>query len=256
MIQLSEIPYRAPKNLDRAKMEAQTEKWVEKIGELQTILYGERKHSLLIVFQGMDGSGKDGVTRALFQGCSPAGVRVVAYKKPTEEEFAHDFLWRIHKHAPEKGFIQVFNRSHYEDVLIQRVHKWIDEERVTKRIAAINAFEELLQFDNNTTILKFYMHISHEKQLEKLQERIDLPQDNWKHGLDDWKETKLWEEYMKAYEYLFSRCTVPWHILPCDQKWYRNYLAVKTVYETLKNLNMQLPTLKPADIAAVDALKK
>jgi polyphosphate kinase 2 (PPK2 family) len=136
----------------------------------------------------MDASGKDGTTRRVFGACSPAGINVVAFKKPSEEEFAHDFLWRIHQHAPAKGMVQVFNRSHYEDVLIQRVHKWISEEHAKKRLESINAFEELLEYDNNTRVLKFYLHISREKQKEELLERLEEPHKNWKHNPNDLKE--------------------------------------------------------------------
>ena len=154
MIKLSEIDTRAPEGLEKKSSVKERKELSRTLGELQHLLYAEGKHSLLVVFQGMDSSGKDGATREVFKYCSPSGIKTKGYGKPTDEEFAHDFLWRVHKQCPGKGEIKVFNRSHYEDVLIQRVHKWIDEEHVTKRINAINAWEELLQFDNNTTILK------------------------------------------------------------------------------------------------------
>lgn len=243
MIKLSKISTKAPEDLKKKKIEAATEEIAKKIGDLQHILYAEKKHSLLVILQGMDASGKDGTTRAVFQGCSPGAVWVEAFKKPTEDEFAHDFLWRVHKVVPPKGIIQVFNRSHYEDILIQRVHGWIDEDKVKKRMKAINAFEELLEFDNNTTVLKFYMHISKERQQEKLQERIDEAEKNWKHNDGDWQEAKLWNEYMKAYEYAINHSDIPWYIVPSDSRWYRNYFVAQKVLERLEALHLKLPTL-------------
>jgi PPK2 family polyphosphate:nucleotide phosphotransferase len=250
MIKLSDFSTHAPKNVDKDAIKEATKKYAKRIGELITLLQAERKRSVLIVLQGIDGSGKDGTTKAIFADTSPAYVRVHAYKKPTEEEFAHDFLWRIHKHAPEKGYVSVFNRSHYEDVLIQRVHGWIDENRVQNRIEAINAFEKLLQFDNNTLIIKFYMHLSFDEQFEELKDRVKDPAKNWKHSEGDWEERKLWSEYMKVYEDTINRTNgIEWHILPCDQEWYRAYFATKTVCEALENLNMKSPTLSDLELA-------
>ena len=165
-------------------------------------------------------------------------------KKPTDEEFAHDFLWRVHKLTPGRGEITIFNRSHYEDILIQRVHKWIDKDRVDMRVDAINSWERLLIEDNNTIILKFYMHISPERQEEKLQERIDNPQKNWKHNDGDWEERKYWNDYMKCYEDVFKRCNVsPWIIAPVDSRWYRDYFIAKKVLKALESLDITLPTI-------------
>jgi polyphosphate kinase 2 (PPK2 family) len=169
----------------------------------------------------------------VFSDCTIAGLDLVSFKKPTEEEFAHDFLWRVHRWVPQKGMLTIFNRSHYEDILIQRVHGWIDMERVQKRMNAINAFEDLLQFDNNTKIFKFYMHISKEEQLVQLQERIDDPEKRWKHNDGDWKEREHWDQYMEAYEYAINNSTTPWHICPVDQRWYRNYFIAKTLADNL-----------------------
>lgn len=216
---------------------------VQRIGELQRMMYAEKKHSLLVIFQGMDAAGKDGATRKVFRECSPTGINAYSFKKPTEKEFGHDFLWRVHKEAPEKGYIQVFNRSHYEDILIQRVHKWIDEDRVKKRMDAINAFEELLVFDNNTTVMKFYMHISPDRQKEKLQERIDDPTKNWKHNDNDWKERELWDEYRRCYEDVINWSSIPWIIAPVDQRWYRDHFIAKKVLKKMESLNMKLPVL-------------
>jgi PPK2 family polyphosphate:nucleotide phosphotransferase len=249
-IKLSKISCLPPKGIDKEKIEKKTIELVEKIGELQHKLYAEGKRSLLIVLQGMDASGKDGATKSVFDGCNPTGIDVVAFKKPTEDEFAHDFLWRVHKVTPRKGNIMVFNRSHYEDILIQRVHKWISEDKVKKRMKAINAFETLLQDDADTTVLKFYMHISPERQQEKLQERIDDPTKHWKHKAADWEENNHWDEYMRCYEYAINESEVPWHIAPCDKRWYRNYAIATVIYETLKKMNPKLPVLDNIDVPA------
>jgi PPK2 family polyphosphate:nucleotide phosphotransferase len=243
MIKLSEISTLPPKNIKEDDAKDDLQDMAEKIGKLAEIMYAEKKHSLLVVLQGMDSSGKDGTTEKVFERCSPASVCAYSFKKPTPEEFAHDFLWRVHKQAPEKGKIKIFIRSHYEDILIQRVHKWIDEDQVSKRINAINAFEELLVSDNNTTILKFYMHLSHERQGEKLQERIDEPDKNWKHNPGDWEERKLWDKYIEVYEDAINRSKIAWIIAPVDQRWYRNYFIAKKVLQTLESLEMKLPRI-------------
>ncbi len=244
MIRLNDISTKAPKGLDKDAIKDETKDIAKRIADLQYKMMAEKKHSILVIFQGMDSSGKDGATKNVFGECGPAGVNVYSFKKPTEEEFAHDFLWRVHKLAPAEGMIQIFNRSHYEDILIQRVHGWIDEEKVNRRIAAINAFEENLVHDNNTTILKFYMHLSKSRQKEKLQERIDVPRKNWKHNANDWKEREHWDKYMECYEDAINRCNaIPWIIAPVDQRWYRNYFIAQKVLETLEKLNPKFPPL-------------
>lgn len=244
MIKLVDFSTRAPENFNKKETKTELDKIAQEIGELTRIMEAEKKQSLLIVLQGMDTSGKDGATRQVFKYCSPTVVQAYSFKKPTDDEFAHDFLWRVHKQAPPKGTIKVFIRSHYEDVLIQRVHKWIDENQVNNRIKAINAFEELLIDDNQTTILKFYMHLSKEKQLEKLQERIDDPEKQWKHNPGDWEERNFWESYMICYEDVINRSSIPWDIVPVDQRWYRNYHIAKVIRDQLVALNMKKPLLK------------
>jgi PPK2 family polyphosphate:nucleotide phosphotransferase len=243
-MKLKSISTCAPENMDKKATKELTKELVDKIGELQNLLYATRKHSVLIVLQGMDASGKDGTTRGLFQESSTAGVSAIAYKKPTEEEFAHDFLWRIHKQVPEKGFIKVFIRSHYEDILIQYVRGWIDAKKRDRRMANINAFEELLEDDGNTLVLKFFLHISPEQQVEKLQERIDDPRKHWKHNDGDWDERQHWDDYQAAYEYVLDNSSIKWHIIPADHEWYRDYLVAKIVCEALEDLNMQYPPLQ------------
>ena len=244
MIKLSDYSTRPPKEVDKKAIKQKTEKFAERLGELHQLLLAEGKHSVLVLFQGMDASGKDGAVKKVFRHCTHNNINVYSFKKPTEEEFAHDFLWRVHKKVPAKGNIQVFNRSHYEDVLIQRVHAWIDEEKYNKRIKAINAFEELLQFDGNTLIFKFYLHLSYDQQAIELQERIDEREKNWKHNANDWKEREHWDEYMRCYEDVLNQSLVPWTITPVDERWYRDYIVAKTIVEGMEALNMQYPSLE------------
>ncbi|MCB0686748.1 MAG: polyphosphate kinase [Saprospiraceae bacterium] len=243
MIKLSEISTVAPEDLSKKPTIKKRDKLTRKLGELQHLLYAEDKRSILVVFQGMDASGKDGATRKVFRYCSPSGVWAYGFKKPSDEEFDHDFLWRVHKLVPRKGHIQIFNRSHYEDVLIQRVHHWIDETQVAKRMEAINSFEKLLEFDNRTKVVKFYMHVSRERQKEKLQERIDDPSKNWKHNAADWEEAKLWDEYRKAYEDAINGSSIPWVIVPSDQRWYRDYFVARHLVKVMQEFDMKLPVL-------------
>lgn len=249
MIKIADISSKPPKDAKKGDYKKKFEKLTERIAELQYKLYAQEKYSLLVVFQGMDSSGKDGTTRKVFAEVPPYGINVKGYGKPTDVEFAHDFLWRVHKETPAKGMIKVFNRSHYEDILIQRVHKWIDEKRVDARIKAINAFEELLEADNNTIVLKFFLHLSFERQGEKLQERIDTPYKNWKHNDGDWKERKHWDEYMRCYNEVFNRCnSIPWNIIPADEQWYRNFLVAEKVVEALEALPLECPLLNKEEL--------
>ena len=244
-IKLSDISTRAPKDMDKVATKEITEKIVEELDELQNLLFAEGKHSVLVVIQGMDGSGKDGVIRNVMGNMNPQGVTVKSYKAPTAEELSHDFLWRIHSHTPAKGMIQVFNRSHYEDILITRVHKWCDDETAAKRIDAINNFESLLQEHNNTHILKFYLHVSPEEQHERLSERLKDETKMWKYNEKDFDEAKLWDNYMEMYEEAFNKCNKPeWTIVPADQNWYKEYIIASQLRDLLKGLNMQFPGLK------------
>jgi len=244
-IKLSSLDPRAPKDLDKQDTKAATEKILVELDELQNLLYAEGKHSVLIVIQGMDGSGKDGVIRNVLGNMNPQGVMVKSYKAPTAEELSHDFLWRIHHHAPAKGMIQVFNRSHYEDILVTRVHKWCDDETARKRMAAINDFERLLQEHNNTHILKFYLHVSPEEQHERLSERLKEPAKMWKYNEKDFDEAKLWDIYMEMYEDCFAHCNKPeWTIVPADQNWYKESIIARALRDLLKGLDMQFPGMK------------
>lgn len=244
-IKLSEISNRAPQGFDKEATKIKTQAIIAELDELQNLLYAEGKHSILIVLQGMDGSGKDGVIRNALGNMNPQGVTVTSFKAPTAEELSHDFLWRLHRHTPLKGMIQVFNRSHYEDILVTRVHKWCDDKTAKKRMKAINDFEELLQEHNSTHILKFYLHISREEQHERLSERMKNPAKMWKYNAKDFEEAKLWDTYMKMYEDCFNNCNrPPWTIVPADQNWYKEFLIASQLHDLLKSLNMQFPGLK------------
>ncbi|MFN8373898.1 MAG: polyphosphate kinase 2 family protein [Anaerolineae bacterium] len=214
-----------------------------RFAELQEILYAQGTQSLLVVLQAMDTGGKDGTIEAAFRDINPQGMIVASFKQPTSDELAHDFLWRVHKQTPAKGQIVVFNRSHYEDVLVVRVNNFVPKERWTKYYDHINAFEKVLA-DNGTRILKFYLHISKEEQKERLQARLDDPTKHWKFAIGDLKTREQWDEYMRAYEVLLSKCNTeyaPWHIVPANRKWYRNLVITKMIVEALESMDLQYP---------------
>ena len=244
-IKLSAISTAAPKKLDKEKIKEETRQILEELDELQNLLYAEHKHSVLLVIQGMDASGKDGVIKNVTGTLNPQGCMVHSFKAPTTEESEHDFLWRIHRYAPGKGMIQVFNRSHYEDILIQRVHQWIDDKTAHKRMEAINDFEKLLTVHNSTQIIKCYLHVSAEEQQQRLLERTEDPRKMWKYNENDQKEAKLRKKYIDVYEDAFNHCNyVPWLIVPADQNWYKEYLVALTLRDTLKSLKMKYPRIK------------
>ncbi|MEL7021009.1 MAG: PPK2 family polyphosphate kinase [Bacteroidota bacterium] len=244
MIKLKNYSTKPPKDADKATIKAATKRYAKRIGELKNLLVAEGKHSLLVVFQGMDASGKDGAVKNTFEYCTHNNISVHSFKKPTEEEMRHDFLWRVHQQAPGKGEIKIFNRSHYEEVLIQRVHGWITDKQVDLRFDSINAFEKTLQYDANTIILKFYLHLSYDQQAIELQERIDEHDKHYKHNPGDWEERKHWKKYMAAYEDVLNRSAIPWVITPVDNRWYRDYIVSKTVCEALEALDMKWPSLE------------
>lgn len=242
-INLSKIPTTAPADLDKGQARKITKKRAERIAELHQQLVAEGKHSVLVILQGMDASGKDGAMRNVFGECTPFGLRAVGWKKPTELEFAHDFLWRIHKECPAKGEMVIFNRSHYEDVLIQRVHGWIDEKTVDKRIESINAFEKLLSYDGKTLILKFYLHLSKDEQEQQLLERVNELEKYFKHNDGDWEEREHWDKYRAAYEDVLNRSEIPWNIVGVDNRWYRDYVMTEIIVDALEGLGMEWPEL-------------
>lgn len=231
-----------------------TEKNLARIVELQEALYAEHKHAVLVIFQGMDASGKDGTIKSLAGAMNPQGVHAISFKSPTQEELDHDFLWRIHKAVPAKGEVVVFNRSHYEDVLIARVDNLVPEEEWESRYDKINAFEKTLS-DSGTHILKFFLHISKDEQLERFRERVENPAKHWKFNEEDLVAREKWDEYQEAYEDALSKCSTddaPWQIIPADKKWFRDYAVSEAVVTYLEGLNIKYPA--PAfDVAAVKA---
>ena len=245
IISLHQTETCTPKDFTKAATKKKTEKLIKKLDDLQNLLYAEKKHSLLIILQGMDCSGKDGVLRNVFNHFNPRNIQVHSFAVPTKEEAAHDFLWRAHKHTPAKGMVQIFNRSYYDDVLETRVHKHCSDAQAKLRMKAINHFEELLKEDNNTTILKFYLHVSKHEQEKRMQERVDNPSKHWKFDADDYKEIALRDEYAKMYEDVFLHCNkIPWTIVPADNNWYKEYIISKTVVETLEGFDMKYPPLR------------
>jgi PPK2 family polyphosphate:nucleotide phosphotransferase len=239
------------KDKEAAKLE--TVKDAEAINTLQDALYAEGKRSLLVVLQGMDTSGKDGTVRGVFNTCGPLGVKVNPFNVPTEDERAHDYLWRIHNVVPGRGFIGIFNRSHYEDVLVVKVRNFAKPEAIERRYDEINNFEKMLS-DNGVKILKFMLHISKDEQAQRLQDRLDDPTKHWKFKTSDLEDRKLWDDFMKAYEIAVQRCSTdhaPWHVVPADRKWVRNAVIGKIVKETLEEMNPKYPPPEGFDPKAV-----
>jgi PPK2 family polyphosphate:nucleotide phosphotransferase len=244
-VKLSEWDPNDKGDFDGGKKEgrAQVAKLNDKLEALQELLYAEHKHKVLIVLQAPDTGGKDGVIRHVFDGVNPQGVKVASFKVPTREELDYDYLWRVHKETPGNGQMVIFNRSHYEDVLVVRVHKLVPPEVWKKRFEQINQFERTLA-ENGTTILKFYLHISLDEQKERLQARLDEPSKNWKFSLGDLEERKLWPAYMQAYEDVLSKTSTayaPWYIVPANRKWYRDLVISSILVDTLEGLKMQFP---------------
>jgi len=231
------------KEWDKKEIKKKTEKMLEEIGELQYKMYAQGKFSVLIVLQGTDASGKDGITKGLLKYCNPIGIEVHSFKKPTELEYAHDFLWRIHNVCPAKGVMQVFIRSHYEDILVPAVGKYIPAEIIEKRYATINTFEKMLE-DNGTRVLKFFLNVSKEAQTARLMERIELKEKHWKHKDGDWATREQFDEYLKVYQQVITRCNeIPWHVAPSDKNWQKLYAVATVVLKALKGLDLQWPEL-------------
>jgi PPK2 family polyphosphate:nucleotide phosphotransferase len=243
-VDLSKIdPNFTAKHKDKASTKNKIKKYTQQLRDLQYHLYAEGKQSLLICLQGLDAAGKDGIINHVLGAMNPQGTRVCGFKIPTKEEAAHDFLWRIEKQVPAKGEVAIFNRSHYEDVLVARVHKIVPEGVWSKRYDFINWFEKEL-VSNGTHILKFFLHISPEKQLKRFQERLDDPARHWKISESDYEEREFWTQYTRAYEDALSKTSTayaPWYIIPSNHKWFRNLAISKIVVEKLESLNMKLP---------------
>jgi len=228
---------------DKKKTKEKTDEILKEIGDLQYQMYAQGKYSLLLLFQGIDASGKDGVVKGLLKYCNPFGIRIHSFKKPTETEMAHDFLWRVHHVTPGKGEMQIFIRSHYEDILVPSVDKYIPEDIIEQRYQLINDFEEQVEH-NQTRVLKFFMNVSKETQKERLMERIELKEKHWKHKDGDLDTREKFDEYMKVYERILNTCNViPWHIVPSDKNWQKLYFVAEIVLKTLKKLDLEWPEL-------------
>ena len=236
IVKLSKIDTRAPEDLTKEDAEPDFEELAKELGDLQELLYAAGTHSVLVVLQGMDTSGKDGSIRNVFKEVDPVGLRVASFKVPTPEELAHDFLWRVHGETPGRGDMVVFNRSHYEDVLIVRVLDLVPRAVWKPRYERITEFERLLK-NANTIVLKFFLHICKHEQAERLREREADPTKAWKLAVGDWEQRRHWDAYQKAYEDALSKCSTdnaPWHIVPADQKWYRNLAVAEAIVERLR----------------------
>jgi PPK2 family polyphosphate:nucleotide phosphotransferase len=219
------------------------QKYVERMAKLQYLLYADGKQSLLVVLQALDAAGKDGVVQHLFTGMNPQGTSVFGFKQPSRSELAHDFLWRAHLPAPSKGQVVIYNRSHYEDVLVVRVHKLVPHSVWSKRYDLINDFERMLA-QNGTRILKFYLHISPEEQLERFKQRLDDPSRHWKISESDYSERELWPKYIEAYDDALARTSTkraPWYVIPANHKWFRNLAISQIVADTMNEMGLKLP---------------
>jgi PPK2 family polyphosphate:nucleotide phosphotransferase len=246
MLRLTDLDPADTTGIEKAAARAETKELNRRLESLQELLYAEGKHKVLIVLQAMDAAGKDGTIRHVFDRVNPQGVKVASFKKPTSKEMAHDYLWRVHEHTPGIGEVTIFNRSHYEDVLIVRVLGLVPEERWSRRYGHIRAFEQLLA-DEGTTILKFYLHITKEEQRARLQARLDDPNKHWKFDVGDLDQRKLWDDYMAAYETAMSETSTdqaPWYVIPAEHKWFRNLVISRILVSTLEGLNMAFPEQK------------
>ena len=244
-IKLSQIdPAYHGKHITEAQAKAETAKHRETITAQQDLMYSEGRHSLLIVLQAMDAGGKDGTVRHAMSTMNPIGTVVTSFKQPSTEDLKHDFLWRVHPHAPARGMVSIFNRSHYEDVLVVRVHNLVPKDVWSARYSAINDFEKLLWRQSGTRIIKFFLYIGKEEQLKRFADRLQDPARNWKISEDDYREREFWNDYRKAYEVVFSKTSTeqaPWYIIPANHKWFRNLAISQIVAGTFEDMGIQTP---------------
>ncbi len=245
------------KHTDEPAARAKLARDIARLAKLQDVLYAEHRHAVLVVLQGMDTSGKDGTVKHVMSGVNPSACEVVPFKVPTAEEAAHDFLWRAHRAAPRRGHITIFNRSHYEDVLVPRVHRTVPREVLRQRYAQINDFERLLA-ENGTLIVKFFLHIAKGEQRRRLLERLEDPDKTWKFSEGDLQERALWDRYTAAYEKLLARCSMPhapWYVIPANHKWHRNLAVASVLVAALEGLGSRYPrpTLSPARVRRLRA---
>ncbi|MBD98800.1 MAG: polyphosphate kinase [Verrucomicrobia bacterium] len=244
MKKLIEISAMPPNYLTKKECKEQLTVFHKQLFKLQNRFYADGRFGMLIILQGMDTSGKDGTIRHVMSCINPMGLQVKSFKKPTEEEQQHDFLWRVYPHIPAKSMIQVFNRSYFEDILVPSVNNTINEERINHRYKLINQIEEHL-LKNDIHVIKFFLHISKEEQAERIRERLTEPHKRWKYDVEDKNAAKKWNDYEKIYDQIISDCThVPWNIIPADKRWYRNYKVAKTLVEYLEKLNLKYPQPK------------
>ena len=244
-----------PSTNPRPTAKEETEHFLKKLTRQQALLYAEHKHSVLIVLQAMDAGGKDGTIKHVFSSVNPQGVSVVSFKQPTPVELAHDFLWRVHPHAPGRGEIAIFNRSHYEDVLVTRVHKLIDKATWTRRYQYICDFEALLA-ESGATVLKFFLHISRDEQLARFAQRLDDPARNWKISESDYSERELWDDYIEAFEDAMratSTDAAPWYVIPSNHKWFRNLAVSQIIADAMADLGLAFP---PPSVNLADIRRK
>jgi PPK2 family polyphosphate:nucleotide phosphotransferase len=250
---LSDRAAKRPRDLpDRDELRERTQNALDRLNELQNAFYADGRHALLVVLQGRDASGKDGVIRHVFGACNPQGVHVTTFKVPSDLELAHDYLWRVHVAVPPRSMIGIFNRSHYEDVLVVRVRNLVPRAVWSRRYDQINAFERILA-ENGVIILKFFLHISREEQREQLIERLDDPRKNWKFRAGDLEDRQLWDEYTRAYRDALAKCSTkwaPWYVVPADDKKARNYLVTRTIVDKLESLDLKYPKA-PRDVLAL-----
>lgn len=241
-IKLNNINTKAPEKTDKAECKRELDKLHKELFTLQHLFYASHTYSLLIIFQGIDTSGKDSTIRQVFSHVNPLGVHAISFKAPCDMELEHDYMWRIFQKLPEKGMIQIFNRSHYEDILVPTIQKTLPRQLIEKRYDFINAFEQHL-LNNKTLILKFFLHISADEQKKRIRERLKDPMKKWKYSNEDVKSSEKWKSYTQAYEQILNRCShkIPWVIVPADNKWYRNYLVASTIVKQLKKLNLKYP---------------
>jgi PPK2 family polyphosphate:nucleotide phosphotransferase len=245
-------PQFADKHEDKRSALSKVGKLQQKMDVLQFRLYADQKHSLLVCLQALDAGGKDGVVRHVIGPMNPQGCRVVSFKQPSAEELAHDFLWRVERQVPARGEVVIFNRSHYEDVLVVRVHDLVPKQVWSQRYEQINEFERRL-IANGTHIIKFFLHISKKAQLERFKQRLDDPERHWKISESDYSERDYWDDYGAAYEDVLSKCSTndaPWFVIPSDHKWFRDLAISQIIVETMENLGLELPesTVDIADI--------
>lgn len=244
------------KDWNRREIEEKTKKLLRKIGKLQNKMMAQNKYSLLIILQGLDASGKDGITKGILKYCNPVGIKIKEFKKPTEEEYAHDFLWRVHSVCPAKGETTVFVRSHYEDILVPSVLKYIPPEVIASRYQIIDDFERTIEH-NETKILKFFLNVSKEAQKERLMERVEIKQKHWKHKDGDWDTREKFDDYMEVYEKIINTCNVvPWNIVPADKNWQKLYAVAEVVLETLEKLDLKWPGLVSEKFKPTEEKKK